>query len=94
MEMRVEGVAVGPVLEEHEAVRRLDVVVHRVQQATRLQPGAVDVLETDAQKFVERVRAGLDAAGDDDHIFVSTPVSPAFQVLSGIAGHIGGTRCG
>jgi hypothetical protein len=42
-----ECVAVGPVLEEHETVRILDVVMHRVQEAARLEPGAVNVLQAE-----------------------------------------------
>lgn len=37
-EVGEQGVAVGPVLEEHEVVRILDVAVYRVHQAARLLP--------------------------------------------------------
>src|ERR1700733_2310292 len=65
--MRAECGAVGPVLEEHEAIRVFHIAVHRVQKASRFQPGAGYMLEADAFGFLTRVGARFHAARDDDH---------------------------
>ena len=68
LEVRVERGAVGPVLDEDEPVRVLDVAVHGVQQAARLRARTVYVFETQAQRLVEGVGTGLHGTGDDDHV--------------------------
>ena len=59
--------AIGPLLEEHHPERMLDVVVDGVADATRLEAGAVDVLEARGQHLVEVPGSGRGATGDDDH---------------------------
>jgi len=71
--MRVERGAVGPVLDEDQVVRILDVVVHGVQQAARFAARSPDVLEAQAHDLVDRLGTGSDASGHDDHAPVVHP---------------------
>lgn len=44
-------VEVDPVFEEHQAIRVLDIAMYRMQQATRLEAGALHVFEREPQQF-------------------------------------------
>jgi hypothetical protein len=69
-EVHPERVAVDPVFEEDEAVRVFDVVMYRVQDAARFQPGPAYVLEAESQHLRQRFGSGSHAARDDDHAVV------------------------
>ena len=56
-EMDRERIAVDPVFEEDDAIRVFDVVMHRVQEAARFQPGPAHVLEAESQCLLQRFRA-------------------------------------
>ena len=62
-----ERVGIGPVLKEEEAVLVFDVAMDGVQQASRLLPRTVDVLETQLEHAIEVFRAGANTAGHDEH---------------------------
>ncbi len=57
--MSVQRIAVDPVFQEDDAIRILDVLVHRMEQATRLEPRSTYVLQTEPQHFVERIGSSL-----------------------------------
>ena len=68
--MHRERIAVDPVFEEDEPIRVFDVVMHRVQEAARFQPGPAHVLEAESQCLLQRFRASSHTARDDDHAVV------------------------
>ena len=58
-EVHPQRVAVDPMFEEDEAVRVFDVVMYRVQEAARFQPGPAHVLEAESQQPPAAPRAGI-----------------------------------
>ena len=71
-------------LEEHETVRVLDVVMHGVQEATGFEARPVHVLEAESQHLVECFGARLHAAGDDDHATIGAVAAAAANARSSL----------
>ena len=66
-EVRAQRRPVLPFLIEKQPHRVLAIDMHRMRDAARLFPGALDMFETEAADFVEAVFPRQNAAGDQNH---------------------------
>lgn len=71
--MREQRGLAGPTFGKHQPERVFAVNLDAVGDATRFGAGAVNVLKTDPQQFVQRFGAGDDGTGDENQILVHQP---------------------
>ena len=68
MEVILKRLRVFPSFDEHDPELILDVTVNTVQEAPRLEAGALNVRQAQLQDAIDRVWSGFDAAGHDQHV--------------------------
>jgi len=68
VEVILKRLGVFPLFDEHNPELILDVKVNTVQDAPRLQAGALNVRQAQIQDAIDRVWPGFDVAGHDQHV--------------------------
>jgi hypothetical protein len=75
-EVGTQGGFIGPLFEEKQAKRILAVDMHRMRDAARLLPRALDMLETEVEDVIEGVLSRQNAAGYQNHFDYPNLIAP------------------